>query len=205
MANLLYRTCGLELDLPFGVLDDLPAPRRGTCVYLLAQRFGIGTAPRDDGLRLDAGLARSSAPIPSAAARAPAWPAVASSSALAIAPAGARAPQQRPPRKLREQPHQHEERQDRPDEQPGIGSGPSGLSIDLPSEERSAGEHFRENRDAFEQEERQVDRAGDLRRRARLTARCLRPRPPPACRCPDPRRSRPSPRPSAGAHVTQLH
>jgi len=29
-------------------------------------------------------------------------------------------------------------------------------------------EHFGENRDAFEQEERKVDRAGDLRRRARL-------------------------------------
>jgi hypothetical protein len=35
-------------------------------------------------------------------------------------------------------------------------------------------EHFRENRDAFEQEERQVHGAGELRHRARLAGNSFR-------------------------------
>ena len=63
-------------------------------------------------------------------------------------------------------------------QQPWIGltSGLSMMALSSPlllrqhDEQR---EHFRENRDAFEQEERKVDGAGDLRGRARLAGNAL--------------------------------
>ena len=75
--------------------------------------------------------------------------------------------EQRPPGELRQQPDEDEERQDGPDEEPGIGLDQR-VVHDLPQEHDQQTEHLGENRDAFEQEERQVDRAGDLGGRARL-------------------------------------
>ena len=111
-----------------------------------------------------------------AAAPAPACACCASSSDLRIALLTAlERLQQRPPGELREQRQQDQEREDRPDEQPGIGldqrvihATPHARSAALLQQHDEQREHFGQNRDAFEQEERQVDGAGDLVGGARL-------------------------------------
>ncbi|MGC4083556.1 MAG: hypothetical protein QM736_15950 [Vicinamibacterales bacterium] len=94
--------------------------------------------------------------------------------------------EQRLPGELRQQRQQHEEREDGPDEEARIGldqrvvhrfdllqvSGGRTTRVRrtwlLLQEDDQQREHFGENRDAFEQEQRQVHRTGDLVRRRGL-------------------------------------
>ena len=56
VADLLDRARRLHLDLLLGVLDDRRRLGARLLLQLLAQRLGVGPAPRDDGLGLDARL-----------------------------------------------------------------------------------------------------------------------------------------------------
>ena len=113
--------------------------------------------------------------------------------------------QQRPPGELREQRHERQERDNRPDEQAGIGlnqrivheRGPfyGYATTSVLFRTMSSAEDFRENRDAFEQEQRQVGGAADLRGRTRLPGRLPQPRRPPAFQSRDPAPMTTSPRP----------
>src|SRR5207249_10622692 len=55
-ANLLQRPPRLELDLTLGIANDRLGLRPRSLLHLLAQPFAVGSALRNDGLRLDASL-----------------------------------------------------------------------------------------------------------------------------------------------------
>ena len=92
--------------------------------------------------------------------------------------------QQRPPGELREQRQQHEEGRDGPDEKSWIHLDQRVVhDVSSLHQHDQQHEHFRENRDAFEQEQRQVHGAGNLRRRGRLARDAFRGCGERTCRC----------------------
>ncbi len=197
VPDLLQGARGFELDLALGVLDDAGRFFPRLLTHLLAELVHV----RPGGATMDSASVRACARIVAESACTPLQ------LLLGLARVVQRLAdrllalverrQQRPPGELRQQRHQHQEGEDGPDVEPWIGLDQRVVHRERPfdavdripgtpllqqdDEER---EHFGEDRHAFKEEQRQVDRAGDLRRRARLTSDRLRPLRPPVCRCP---------------------